>query len=64
MSSIKLFENRQIRRHWDEIEQQWYFSIVDLVEALTGSLNLWDYWFKMKIRVKSEDGYKLSTICR
>lgn len=63
-TSIKLFESKKIRTHWDESEEKWYFSVVDVVEALTGSLNPRDYWFKMKNRVKSEDGIELSTICR
>ena len=64
MSDIKLFEQKQIRSHWDEKEEQWYFSIIDVVEVLTNSSNPRDYWFKMKIRVKSNDGLELSTICR
>ena len=64
MSNIKLFEDKQVRTHWDEKEEQWYFSIVDVVEVLTNSPNSRDYWFKMKIRVKTEDGLELSTICR
>jgi len=64
MSNIKLFEDKQIRSHWNEAEQQWYFSIIDIVEVLTDSSNPRDYWFKMKIRVKTEDGLELSTICR
>ncbi len=63
-TAIKLFEQKQIRSHWDEKEEQWYFSIIDVVEVLTGSSNPRDYWFKMKLRVKSEDGLELSTICR
>ena len=38
--------------------------MVDVVEVLTDSINPRDYWFKMKLRVKSEDGLELSTICR
>ena len=64
MSNIKLFEDKQVRTFWDEKEEQWYFSIVDVVEVLTNSINPRDYWFKMKIRVKIEDGLELSTICR
>ncbi len=64
MSNIKLFESKQVRSHWDEKEEQWYFSIIDVVEILTGSSNPRDYWFKMKLRVKTEDGLELSTICR
>ncbi len=64
MSSVKLFENKGVRSHWDEAEEQWYFSVVDVVEILTDSANPRDYWFKMKIRVKLEAGIELSTICR
>ena len=63
-TSIKLFDSKKIRTHWDESDEKWYFSVVDVVEALTDSLNPRDYWFKMKNRVKSEDGIELSTICR
>ena len=64
MNNIKLFEDRQVRSQWDEKEQQWYFSIIDVVEVLTNSTNPRDYWFKMKVRIKTEDGLELSTICR
>lgn len=64
MNNIKLFEEKKIRTYWDTTEEQWYFSIVDVVEVLTDSVNPRDYWFKMKKRVKSQDGIELSTICR
>jgi len=64
MSNIKLFESKKVRTHWDEKEDQWYFSIIDVVDVLTNSSNPRDYWFKMKVRVKTEDGLELSTICR
>jgi len=64
MSPVKLFENKKVRTFWDETEQQWYFSVIDVVNALTDSSNPRDYWFKMKIRVKLEGGIELSTICR
>ena len=64
MSSIKLFDSKQIRSVWNKKEQKWYFSVIDVVEVLTDSTNPRDYWFKMKIRVKTEDGLELSTICR
>lgn len=63
-TAIKLFEEKQVRTHWDEKEQQWYFSIIDVIEVLTNSSNPRDYWFKMKVRVKTDDGLELSTICR
>ncbi|MDP2157269.1 MAG: Bro-N domain-containing protein [Nitrospirota bacterium] len=62
--SLAIFEGKQIRRHFDEETETWFFSVVDVIGALTDSVNPRDYWFKMKIRVKSEDGLQLSTICR
>lgn len=64
MSDIKLFESKKVRTHWDEKSDQWYFSVIDVIEVLTDSTNPRDYWFKMKTRVKTEDGLELSTICR
>ena len=64
MSSIKLFESKKVRSHWDAEKEAWYFSVIDVVEILTDSSNPRDYWFKMKVRVKTEDGLELSTICR
>jgi len=63
-TSIKLFESKKVRTHWDEKNEKWYFSIIDVVEILTESINPRDYWFKMKLRIKTEDGLELSTICR
>lgn len=37
MSSIKLFESKKVRSHWDEKEEQWYLAVVDVVEILTDS---------------------------
>lgn len=50
MSSIKLFQSNQIRSVWNEEEQQWYFSIVDVVGALSESANPTDYLKKMRKR--------------
>jgi len=63
MSVIKLFENKKVRSHWDEVEELWYFSVVDVVEILTDSTDPKDYWYKMKKREKLS-GFELSTICR
>ncbi|HBX50961.1 MAG: antirepressor [Bacteroidetes bacterium RIFOXYA12_FULL_35_11] len=63
-AAIKVFENQKIRSHWEETEEQWYFSIIDIIKILTNSKNPRDYWFKMKLRVKAEGGFELSTICR
>ena len=63
-TAIKLFEERKIRTYFDDQTEEWYFSVVDVVEVLTDSSNPRDYWFKMKQRVILEDGIELSTICR
>ncbi len=62
--AIAIFESKQIRRLWDEEKELWYFSVVDVVAALTDSDRASAYWTAMKTRVKSEDGIELSTICR
>jgi DNA-damage-inducible protein D len=64
MSNIKLFESKTVRSQYSEEEGKWYFSIIDVVSVLTNSINPRDYWFKLKTRVKTEDGLELSTICR
>lgn len=63
-TALVSFENQAVRRYFDETEEKWYFSVIDVVAVLTGSVNPRDYWFKMKIRVQSDDGIELSTICR
>ncbi len=63
-AALAVFEGFKIRRIYDEATETWFFSVVDVVAALTESVNPRDYWFKMKIRVHSEDGVELSTICR
>lgn len=62
MSNIKLFQDRKIRSVWDETEQQWYFSVVDVVAALTDSVNPTDYLKKMRKRDASLAAY-LGTNC-
>jgi DNA-damage-inducible protein D len=63
-NNIKLFEQQKVRTYWDEQEEKWYFSVIDVIAILTDSVNPRDYWFKMKARVKTEDGLELSTVCR
>lgn len=53
MSNIKLFESQQIRSAWNEEEQKWYFSVQDVIEALTDTKNASDYIKKMRKRDKS-----------
>jgi DNA-damage-inducible protein D len=61
-SHLVVFKGKQIRRTLHNNE--WWFSIVDIVAVLTDSVNPRDYWYKMKIRVDTDDGTELSTICR
>ncbi len=58
------FDGKSIRRVYDEDSKTWWFSVIDVVQVLTDSENARDYWFKMKLRVKFEDGAELSTFCR
>ena len=62
--AITLFEGKKIRKVWDDKAEKWYFSMVDVVAALTNSTDPRDYWFKMKIREKEGSEIELSTICR
>lgn len=61
-TAVKLFEQKQIRSVWNEEEEKWYFSIVDVVEALTESPNPRKYWSVLKTRLKKE-GSELATNC-
>lgn len=61
-TQIALFKGKEIRKII--YHNEWWFSVIDVVAVLTDSVNPRDYWFKMKIRVKSEDEIELSTICR
>lgn len=78
MSNIKLFNQRQIRSLWNEEEEQWYFSIVDVIEVLTDSPTPRQYWGKLKkrefdsqqlypfwvqLKLESKDGKKYATDC-
>ena len=61
-SSIALFHEKQIRRHWDEDKKLWYFSVIDVIEILTESINPQAYWRKLKERLKKE-GNETVTNC-
>lgn len=62
MNNLKLFEGKQIRSYWNEREEQWYFSVVDIIEALTDSVNPTDYLKKLRKR-DSELGSYVGTNC-
>jgi len=60
--ALQLFNDRQIRTAWDEKEEKWYFSIVDVVAVLTESPEPRKYWSVLKNRIKKESD-ELTTIC-
>ena len=65
-NNIQLFEDKRIRTAWNEEEQEWYFSIVDIVGVLTGQptkRSATFYWGKLKQRLKAE-GSELLTNCQ
>ncbi len=59
---VQLFEDQPIRTAWVEDEEEWYFSVVDVVQALTESADGRKYWNKLKQRLK-EEGSQLVTNC-
>ncbi len=64
-SSLAIFENFKIRRHYDEKTETWYFSVIDIVAALTDQLDYnkaKTYWTTLKNRLKNE-GSELVTKC-
>lgn len=62
LNAIQLFENKKVRTLWDEEQEKWYVSIVDVVGALTDSPNPNNYWKVLKNRLKKE-GSQLVTNC-
>lgn len=59
---IRLFEERKVRAIWDDEQEEWYFSIVDVISILTDSPNPRKYWSVLKTRLKRE-GSELTTNC-
>lgn len=59
---LVVFQGKQVRRVLHNNE--WYFSVVDIIAALTDSDNPRDYWYRMKRREKESSGIELSTFCR
>ena len=60
--AIKLFEEKRVRTAWDDEQEKWYFSIVDVVDVLTDSKDATAYWRKLKQRLK-EEGNETVTSC-
>lgn len=60
-NAIKLFEEKKVRTLWDDKEEKWYFSIVDVVGVLTDSVDATAYWRKLKQRLKKEGNETVTT---
>jgi hypothetical protein len=58
-TKIAIFKGKKIRRHWDDENEKWYFSVVDVVEALTKTERPRKYWDDLKRKLKQE-GSQLS----
>ena len=79
MNNIKLFENQQVRSHWDAATEQWYFSVADIIQVLTDSSVPKRYWSDLKkkltlqgsqlyekivqLKFKAADGKNYATDC-
>jgi hypothetical protein len=63
-TSIKLFESKKIRTHWDETEERWYFSVIDIVEVLTESSVPKRYWSDLKKKLITEGSQAYEKIVR
>lgn len=59
MNNIKLFEEKKVRTHWDNEKEQWYFSVIDVIEILTDSPRPRKYWSALKTKLQAE-GSELS----
>lgn len=53
-TAINLFEEKQVRTIWDDEQVKWYFSIIDVIEILTGSPRPRKYWNALKTKMKNE----------
>lgn len=60
--SLQLFENKKVRTLWDDTQEKWYFSIVDVIQILTDSSNPRKYWSVLKLRLNKE-GSQLTSNC-
>lgn len=63
-SEIKIFEQKQVRTHWDEKYEKWYFSVVDVIEILTGSSIPKRYWSDLKKKLTAEGSEAYDKIVR
>ncbi len=57
--AIKIFEDKKVRTVWDEEQEKWFFSVIDVIEVLTNNSRARKYWSDLKIKLKKE-GSELS----
>ena len=62
-SSIRFFNDTEIRAVWDETEGEWRFAVVDIIAAITESTNPRNYWYVLKNRLK-KSGFEPLTKCK
>ena len=60
--ALKLFEDKKVRAVWDDEQEKWYFSVIDVIAILTESVDSKRYWSVLKVRLKKE-GCEPTTIC-
>lgn len=63
ITKIAIFEGKGIRRHWNDTEEKWYFSVVDVIRVLTNSIDALAYWRKLKERLLKEGSNETVTKC-
>lgn len=59
-----LFEEKEIRSIWNADEEEYYFSVIDVIGVLTDSVNPRDYWYRLKTRMSEIEKSEISTKCR
>lgn len=64
VNAIKIFEQKQVRTYWDEEKEQWYFSVINVIEILTGSSIPKRYWSDLKKTLTAEGSEAYDKIVR
>lgn len=61
-TAIKIFEEKKVRTAWNDVEEKWYFSVVDVLQILTDSVDVAAYWRKLKQRLKTEENETVTNL--
>lgn len=64
MSKVKLFESKKVRTQWDDVQEKWFFSVIDVIEILTDSSIPKRYWSDLKKKLLSEGSEVYEKIVR